>query len=126
MYAYGMCRLDIGYAVTTLSNFSTFPTKYHYSCLRGVVQYLSRMKKRGIRYNRACDTSKFHSDLEPGDFSDEPPFLPDNFPKFPTINPQELTAYTNATYGNYPRKRRSTTGFSICLAGGAVVFQSKT
>ena len=45
MYAYVMCHPDIGYAVTTLSKFSTFLTNYHYSCLRGVVQYLSRTKK---------------------------------------------------------------------------------
>ena len=34
--------------------------------------------------------------------------------------------YTDAAYGNDPRKSRSTTGFTIFLAGGAVVFRSKT
>ena len=96
MYAYIMCWPDIRYAVTTLSEFSTFPTQYNYSCLRGVVQYLSRIKKWEIRYNRTCDTSKFHRDLNPGDFSNKPPPFPDDFPKFLTINLQELTAYTDA------------------------------
>ena len=41
MYAYVTYRPNIGYAVTTLSKFPTFPTQYHYSCVRGVVQYLS-------------------------------------------------------------------------------------
>ena len=122
MYVYVTCCPDIGYAVTTLSKFSTFPIQYHYSCLQGVVQYLSRTKKWGIRYHRTCSTSKFHSDLEPGDFSDEPPPLPDNFPKFPTVDPQELIAFTDTAYGNDPRKRRSTTVFAFCLASGAVVF----
>ena len=122
MYAYVTCRPDIGYAVTTLSKFSTFPTQYHYSYLQDVVQYLSRTKKWGIRYHRTCNTSKFHSDLAPGDFSDEVPPLSDNFPKFPTVDPQELIAFTYAAYGNDLRKRRSTTRFAICLAGGAVVF----
>ena len=44
---------------------------------------------------------------------------------FPIISPSKLTAYTDAAYGNDPRKRRSTTGFAICLADGTVVYRSK-
>lgn len=73
----------------------------------------------------ACIESKFHKELDPGNFTDEPPPLPDNFPSFPAYDPTELTAYTDAAYGHDPRKRRSTTGFDICLAGGTVVFRSK-
>ena len=63
-----------------------------------------------------------HRNLDPGDFTDKPPPLPDNFPSVPAYDPTELTAYTDAAYGNDPHKRRSMTGFAICLAGGAVVF----
>ena len=126
MYVYVTCQPDIGYAVTTLSKFSSFPINYHYTCLRGVVQYLSRTKKWGICYHRTCTESKFHKNLDPGNFMDEPPPLPDKFPSFPAYNPAKLTAYTDAAYGNNPCKRCSTTGFAICLAGGAVVFRSKT
>ena len=102
MYAYVTCRPDIGYAVTTLSKFSSFPTQYHYTCLRGVVQYLSRTKKWGIRFHRSCAESKFHRNLDPGDFTDEPPDLPDTFPGFPAYDPKELTEYTDAAYENDP------------------------
>ena len=40
MYAYITCRCDIGYAVTTLSKFSTSPSPYHYKLLKGVAKYL--------------------------------------------------------------------------------------
>ena len=57
---------------------------------------------------------------------DIPTPLPDDLPEFPIINPSELTTYIDAAYGNDPQKRRSTTGFAGCLAGGAVVCRSKT
>ena len=40
MYAYITCHPDIGYAVTTLSKFSSAPTEYHYMLLKGVAIYL--------------------------------------------------------------------------------------
>ena len=38
MYAYITCCPDIGYAVTTLSKFSTGPSAYHYKLLKGVAK----------------------------------------------------------------------------------------
>ena len=35
-YAYMTCRCDIGYAVTTLSKFSTSPSEFHYKLLKTV------------------------------------------------------------------------------------------
>ena len=40
MYAYMTCRCDIGYAVTTLSKFSTSPSEFHYKLLKTVTKYL--------------------------------------------------------------------------------------
>ena len=40
MYVYITCCPDISYAVTTLSKFSSAPTEYHYTLLKGVVIYL--------------------------------------------------------------------------------------
>ena len=107
-------------------NLGHFHTNYHCTCLRGNVQYLSCTKYWGICYHQTCDEAKFHQNLDPGNFTDEPLPLPENASKFRIINPIELTTYTDAAYGNDPRKRQSTTGINICLAGGAVVFRSKT
>ena len=126
MFAYVCCRLDIAYAVTTLSKFSTSPTRLHYTYLKGVVGYLSRTKHYGIRYHRSCLPSEYFSNLPSGDFSDRPPPLPDFFKDFPTINNHEVTCFVDAAYANDPRKRRSTTGFALMLAGGAIMYRSKT
>lgn len=40
MYFYITCRHDIGYAITTLSKFSSEPSAFHYKLLRGVAKYL--------------------------------------------------------------------------------------
>ena len=126
MFAYVSCRPDIAYAVTTLSKFSNFPTKLHYTFLKGVVFYLKQTKNWGIRYHRNCSATDFHDDLPEGNFDDQPRPLPDNFPSFPDLDPTELSVFVDAAYANDPRKRRSTTGFAILLAGGAVVYRSKT
>ena len=47
MFAYVCCRLDIAYAVTTLSKFSTCLTRLHYQYLVGVVKYLHRTRHWG-------------------------------------------------------------------------------
>ena len=40
MCVYITCRSDIGYAITTLSKFSSEPSVFHYKLLRGVAKYL--------------------------------------------------------------------------------------
>ena len=126
MFVYVTCRPNIGYAVTTLSKFSTCPTKLHYKYLRGIVTYLQHTKNWGIRYHRTCPAKDYHHDLPHGNFDDPPPPLPDDFPPFPEANPEELTCYVDAAYANDLRKRRSTTGYAITLAGGAIFYRSKT
>ena len=52
MYAMITCRPDIGYAVTTLSKFSTSPSAYHYKLLQSVTQYLKSTIDWGICFKR--------------------------------------------------------------------------
>ena len=47
MYAYVTCRPDIGYAITTMSKFSTTPTLLHYQYLKHVAKYLPSNKALG-------------------------------------------------------------------------------
>ena len=126
MYAYVSCRLDVAYAITTLSKFTTRPTKLHYQYLKGLLGYLNRTKSWGIRYHRTCDPSSFLPDLPDGDFSSQPTPLPSEFSKFPSSNPSELTYYVDAAYANDLRQRRSTTGYAITMAGGSIAYRSKT
>ena len=123
---YVSCHSNIGYAVTTLSKFSTCPTQLHYDYLQGVVTYPQHTKNWGIRFHCTCNPASFHTNLPPGNFNDVPTTLPNNFPSFTEVNPHELTCYCNASYANNPRKQRSTTGYVITLAVSAIVYCSKT
>ena len=51
MYVYIICRPDIGYAITTLSKFSSEPSAFHYKLLRGVAKYLQSTITWGILFN---------------------------------------------------------------------------
>ena len=52
MYAYITCRCDIGYAVTTLSKFSSSPFLFHYKLLKTVAKYSKATSDWGIRFKR--------------------------------------------------------------------------
>jgi len=131
MYAYTSCRPDIGYAVTVLSKFTTCPSKIHYQYLRRVALYLKHTKTWGIMFHRESPSN--HTDLQANDEEVDIISLPTNFLSFPDYpKGTNHDCYVDAVYANDPRppndlrKRRSTTGFANSLAGGAVVYRSKT
>ena len=62
MYTYITCCPDIGYAVTTLSKFSSAPTEYHYCLLKGVAIYLQNTIDWGIPF---CRIQLQHPDFQP-------------------------------------------------------------
>ena len=80
MYPYVTCRSDIGYAITTISKFSTTPSALHYVYLKHVARYLRATKHWGIRYKR----SKLQDDLPPGKFDSIVPVANDanDLPEF--------------------------------------------
>ena len=58
---------------------------------------------------------------------DSPDPLADSLNKFVfEVTKATLSAFVDAAHANDPRKRRSTTGYSLMYAGGAVVYKSKT
>ena len=52
IFAYVICRLDIGYSVCLLARFSDRPHKEHFDALKGICKYLQRTKLWGIMYRR--------------------------------------------------------------------------
>ena len=52
MYAFISSHPDIGYAVTMVSKFSTYPGKYHFKLLKGVARYLKHTINWEIRFHR--------------------------------------------------------------------------
>ena len=121
MYAYVTCRLDIGYAVCTLSKFSACPSPTHYALLKGVALYLRKTINWGIHYRKPT----LDPDLPPS--TAEEITLPDDLPNFPEpSSPIQLTCFVDAAHANDLRNRRSTTGYAFMLCGGAISYRSTT
>ena len=121
MYAYVTCRPDIGYAITTLSKFSTAPSAFHYAMLKGVAKYLRRTINWGIIYRK----TKPDYDLPPSTVIPIPE--DSNLPDFPyPARSDQLVCFVDAAHTNDLRNRRSTTGYAFLLSGGAVSYRTKT
>ena len=122
MYVNVTCRPNIGYAITTLSKFSTKPSKSDYELLKGIAEYLHGTKDWGIKLTR----SVVRNDLAPATLRFDA--VPDeNLPPFSVdIDQPKLMAFVDGAYANDQRKRRSTTGFALIYCGGAIVNCSKT
>ena len=94
MYAYVTCRPDIGYAINTMSKFSTKPSKYHDEVRKGIAKYLRETKGWGIKFTR----SVVRNDLSPATLKSD--VVPDeNIPPFPVdTNQPKLMAFVDAAF----------------------------
>ena len=121
MYAYVVCRPDIGYAAVTLSKFANNPADFHFALLKKVAKYLRDTRNWGIHYHKPNP----NRDLPPSDHidlthnSDLPPF-----PQMPS-GPQ-LVCFFDAAHANDLRRRRSTTGYSFQMSNGSIYYKCKT
>ena len=123
MYAYVTCRPDIGYAVVCLSKFAAAPTDTHYTFLKNVAKYLRRTIKWGLRFHRSTPDSSLPASHEYAVPQQSSANIDD---LFPSIDLNVLTAFVDASHANDLRNRRSTTGYSINMAGAAIAYRSKT
>jgi hypothetical protein len=119
IYAYVVCRIDIGYSVTFLSRFATAPTREHYHALKSICRYLRATTDWGIVYWRTRPNDSLP--LVPLD----QPKLDDSLPSFPRSAPLQLTGFVHAAHATDLKTRRSVTGYVFCLAGGAIAYKSK-
>jgi hypothetical protein len=121
IYAYVICRLDIGYVLTKLAQFSQCPSLVHYTCLKRIALYLRSTKDWGIIYWRPTKLESLpigtvlpYSTIDP------------QLPTFPIhTNPTELLGYVDAAHATDLRTRRSVTGYVITLCGAAICYRSK-
>ena len=120
MYAYITCRPDIGYAITTLSKFSSCPSAFHYKQLRHVAKYVRSTIDWGIEFVRPT----LLNDLPPTIEHNDLPKLEEEYPV--DINIAKLLCFVDASHATDLKKRRSITGFVFTYCGGAIVYRSKT
>jgi Reverse transcriptase (RNA-dependent DNA polymerase) len=124
MYAHVTCRMDIGYVLTKLAQFSQYPAAIHYSCLRRICIYLRHTKDWGIMFWRPKPMPCFPSGmLQPAELTDKDKELP-IFPESQTSN--QLVGYVDAAHATDILTRRSVTGFIITFCGAAICYRSKT
>ena len=76
MYAYITCRPDIGYAITTLSKFSSAPSAFYYKQLRHVAKYVRSTIDWGIEFVRPT----LLNDLPPTIEHNDLPKLEEEYP----------------------------------------------
>ena len=118
MYVYITCRPDIGYAITTLSKFSSCPSAFHYKLVRGLAKYLQSTITWGIRFNRPTPLN-----LDKLEDSIPYPELTNSKDDFPVdVNQPVLQAFTDAAFGNDLTRRRSTAGLVFTYCGGAIIY----
>ena len=123
LYAYVTCRPDIGFAITLMAKFSANPAELHYKHLKMICTYLRQTKHWGIRYKMNMSNGPPSIHLPEGDFSDIPVPLPEELPDFPPLpSGPTICCFCDAAFRNIKSKRKSTTGYTIFLAGAAIVY----
>ena len=121
MYAYVVCRPDIGFALSKLSQYSTHPGIIHYQALKHVALYLRGTKAWGIMYWRPVHMPSLPRGSQP----DHPISTDLTLPSFPVNHPPtQLVAFVDAAHAT-AQNRRSVTGFVLSLCGAAISYRSK-
>jgi len=121
LFAYVLCRPDIGHAVTTLAKFSTAPNALHHESLKHLAIHLRQTQDWGIVHWRS----------EPVETLPEVPHVPMTFDDSPPVIPppphlRQLIAHVDEAHANKLRQHQSATGCGCCLAGGVVACRSRT
>ena len=114
-----VARLDIGYAVMLLSQYSSAPQADHYHALKQVCRYLRQTKDWGIVYWRTAPV-----DSLPEVALDQPTIDP-SLPEYPQVLPRQLAGYVDAAHATDLKTRRSITGLVFTFASSAIAFKSK-
>jgi hypothetical protein len=118
-YAYVICRLDIGFAVTFLARFALAPHPDHYLALKNVVRYLRRTIHWGLIYWRPSPVPTLPT------IQLDQPSLDPSLPPFPSYPLNQLVGFVDASYAADPTTRRSITGIVFCYGSAAVAYKSK-
>jgi hypothetical protein len=120
IYAYVICRLDIGFAVTLLACFAQAPCRAHYMALKNVTKHLRQTKDCwGIVYWRESPVESLPT------VPFDQPVVDPALPPFPLYHFLQLVGFVDAAHAVDIKTRRSITGFVFCLAGGAIAYKSK-
>ena len=124
IYAMVTCRPDISYSIIKLSQYSTRSAEVHFQALQQVYQYLYHTKNDGIYYWRTKPRHDLPSAPLPIIHQD------DNYDYNASAERKvtESTTINSAVDSDYAgdhEHRKSVTGLTIQLAGGAIVYKTR-
>ena len=123
LYAYVTYCLDIGFASMLMAKIFANPAEKHYKHLKMICTYLRQTKHWGIQYKMNLSNGPPSIPLPEGGFSNLPMPLPEELPDFPTLpNGPTITCFCDAAFRNIKPKLKSKTGYTIFLAGTAIVY----
>ena len=119
MYLYITCQTDIGYTVTTLSNFSPALTAFHDKLLKGVAMYIQSTINWGIQFFSSKTPN--HPDFIPFEWYD----LKNNTSVSFDLNITEplIIGFFDKAHTNDLCKRCSTTGLIYTFYGRAIIYK---
>ena len=95
LWASRVCRPDISFAVAKLSQFTSCPSKAHWSAVKRVIQYLKATKDKGLRYRKPETTADLATILRQA----------------------KLEMFSDSDYATDPNNRKSQSGYIIYLLG---------
>ena len=120
IYALMVARVDISFAVITLSHYGSNPASIHYQAVRQVFAFLNNTRDDGLVYWQKRPRADLPHHALPVPRSNTIDRLP-----APTTVPRELLAYSDSDWGSDALHRRSVTGSIIMLSGAAVLYTTK-
>ena len=124
-------RIDITYAVSSLSRFSTCPRKGHNLLARKILGYLKKYPKRGIVIDPSPPKITDYPDIPPDKFEEfghqYQYFKEEHDPKFPTpaIPELDITIFCDADHAHDLVTGRSITGI-LAFVGSTPVYWKST
>ena len=119
VYAYVICRIDIGFAVCFLARFSQSPHEEHFRALKQVCRYLRKTKDWGIIYRRPVPLM----DLPYVEIKYQ--VQDSELPEFPSMDHNDLVGILDAAHATDVVKRRSVTGLLIMYCRAAIAWKSR-
>ena len=119
MYAYVICRLDIGFTICLATRFCDAPHEEHFLALKRATKYLRATKHWGIMFRRPTPMNDMPN--VPFTWIEEDP----NLPEHPKHARRELVGYVDASHATDHKTRRSVTGMFIMYGGAAIAWKSR-
>ena len=120
-YALVVVRMEISFAITKLSQYSSNPALLHYQALKNVFAYLNNTLEDGLIFWRKRPRMDLVPNIPPPRIRTN---VIDRLPS-PQVTANKILAYCDSDWGSDTSHRRSVSGMIILLSGAAVIYKTR-